>query len=157
IGATFHRCDGDASLATVPIGRPISNTEIYLLSHELTPVPIGVAGEIYIGGAGLALGYLNHADLAAARFLPHPFSEEPGSRLYKTGDVGRYRADGTLEFLGRCDEQLKVRGFRVEPGEIEMLLKKHPAIRDALVMAHQDEAGRRRLVSYVLGRDGPDV
>jgi amino acid adenylation domain-containing protein/non-ribosomal peptide synthase protein (TIGR01720 family) len=157
IGATFHRCDGGASLKSVPIGRPIFNTEIYLLSHELTLVPVGVAGEIYIGGTGLAWGYLNRAGLTAERFLPNPFSEETGSRLYRTGDVGRYRADGSLEFLGRCDEQLKVRGFRIEPGEIETLLKRHPAIRDALVTAHEDDAGRRRLISYVLWHDGAEV
>jgi amino acid adenylation domain-containing protein/non-ribosomal peptide synthase protein (TIGR01720 family) len=157
IGAAFHRCDKGASLKSVPIGRPIANTEIYLLSHELTLVPVGVAGEIYIGGTGLAWGYLNRADLTAVRVLPNPFGEEPGSRLYKTGDVGRYRADGSLEFLGRCDEQLKVRGFRIEPGEIETLLKRHPAIRDALVTAHEDDAGRRRLVSYVLWREGAEV
>ena len=157
IGATFHRCNGEASLKSVPIGRPISNTEIYVLGHELTPVPVGVAGEIYIGGFGLALGYLNHPDLTAERFLSNPFSEERGSRLYKTGDMGRYRADGSLEFLGRCDEQLKVHGFRIEPGEIETLLKRHPAIRDALVMAREDHVGRNRLVSYVLWRDGAEV
>jgi len=157
IGATFHRCDTEVLLKRVPIGRPISNTEIYLLSHELTLVPIGVAGEIYIGGAGLAWGYLNHADLTAERFFPNPFSEEPGSRLYRTGDVGRYRTDGSLEFLGRCDEQLKVRGYRIEPGEIETLLKRHPAIRDALVTAHEDDLGRHRLISYVLWRDHVEV
>jgi len=153
IGATFHRCDNGALLKRVPIGRPISNTEIYLLSHELTLVPIGVAGEIYIGGSGVAWGYLNNADLTAERFLPNPFSEEPGRRLYKTGDVGQYRTDGSLEFLGRCDEQLKVRGYRIEPGEIETLLKKHPAIRDALVTAHEDDVGHHRLIGYVLCQD----
>ena len=157
IGETFYRCERETSLGNVPIGRPIFNTEIYVLSHELTPVPVGVAGEIYIGGFGLAFGYLNHGGLTAEKFLPNPFSEERGSRLYRTGDVGRYRADGNLEFLGRCDEQLKVRGFRIEPGEIENLLKKHSAIRDALVTARDDDAGRRRLVSYVLWRDETEV
>jgi amino acid adenylation domain-containing protein len=113
------------------IGGPIANTQIYLLNHHLRPVPIGVPGELYIGGAGLARGYLHRPELTAERFIPNPFSVELGARLYKTGDLARYRADGNIEFLGRLDYQVKLRGFRIELGEIEAVLAQHPAVRGA--------------------------
>jgi amino acid adenylation domain-containing protein len=135
---------------TIPIGRPIRNTQVYVLDDRLQLAPAGVPGELHIGGDGLARGYLNHSDLTAEKFIPNPFSVEPGSRLYKTNDVGRFLADGNIEFLGRIDDQVKIRGFRVEPGEIEVALGGHPAVRQAVVMAREDTPGDKRLTAYVV-------
>jgi len=135
---------------SVPIGKPIANTQIYILDRHLQPVPIGVPGELCIGGDGLARGYLNRPDLTQEKFIPNPFSPEPNSRLYKTGDLARYLPDGNIEFLGRIDNQVKIRGFRIELSEIEVVLTQHPQVRDAVVIAREDETGIKRLAAYVV-------
>ncbi len=134
----------------VPIGRPISNVEVYVLDGEGRVAPIGVPGELHVGGVGLARGYIGLAELTGAKFIAHPFSTEAGARLYKTGDLVRYRGDGNLEFLGRMDHQVKIRGFRVELGEVEAALVEHPNVRQAVVTARKFSAGDHRLIAHVL-------
>ncbi len=149
IDATYYTCSGRPEVLNVPIGRPIANTRVYVLDGYGNPVPVGVAGELHISGAGLAVGYLNRPELSAEKFVANPF-EGGWSRMYRTGDLVRYRADGNLEFLGRLDEQIKLRGFRIELGEIESELKVQPEVRDAVVMARQEAGGEQRLVAYVV-------
>ncbi|MDJ0719089.1 MAG: amino acid adenylation domain-containing protein, partial [Prochloraceae cyanobacterium] len=134
----------------VHIGRPIDNIETYILDPYLKPVPIGVPGELHLGGVGLARGYLNREDLSQEKFISHPFSDEPGARLYKTGDLVRYLGDGHIEFLGRIDNQIKIRGFRIELGEIEQCLNQNPQVREAVVTAREDESGYKRLAAYIV-------
>jgi amino acid adenylation domain-containing protein len=134
----------------LPIGRPIANTQLYILDNQLNPVPIGVPDELHIGGVGLARGYLNSPDLTQEKFIPNPFSDEPGARLYKTGDLARYLSDGNIEFLGRIDNQVKLRGFRIELGEIEAVLSQHPNVRETVLIAREDQPGNKRLVAYMV-------
>jgi len=133
-----------------PIGKPIANTQIYILDAHLQPVPVGVTGELHISGDGLARGYLNRPELTAEKFIPNPFSGDPKSRLYRTGDLARYLPDGNIEFLGRIDEQVKIRGYRIELGEIETALSQHPVVRRSVVMVREDSPGNKRLVAYVV-------
>ncbi len=150
IDATYWTCAEGETHRTVPIGHPISNTQVYVLDQAQRPVPIGVPGEIYLGGLGIARGYLNHQDLTSESFIPNPFSDEPGSRLFRTGDIARYLPDGILEFLGRRDHQVKLRGFRVELGEIEAGLRQHPQVQEAVVVVQEDRSGDARLVAYLV-------
>ncbi|GAK55073.1 NcpA protein [Candidatus Vecturithrix granuli] len=138
---------------TIPIGRPIGNTQFYILDASFTPTPVGVAGELYIGGAGLARGYFKRPDLTAEKFVPHPLSSVPGERLYKTGDQVRYLPDGNIEFLGRRDDQVKIRGFRIELGEIETALSEYPAIRQAVVVVQGDDLQSKRIAAYLVPQD----
>src|SRR5579863_1588008 len=139
------------------IGRPIANTRIYILDEHLRLVPIGMPGELYIGGAGVGKGYLNRPELTAERFIPDPFSQEPGACLYKTGDLARFLPDGQIAFLGRADQQVKIRGFRIELGEIEAVLNQHPAIQQAVVIVREDAADEKHLVAYTALVPSADV
>jgi amino acid adenylation domain-containing protein len=141
---------GDPSDPLPHIGRPLGNTDVYVLNPRLQPSPIGVPGELYVGGDGLGRGYLRRPELTAERFIPHPFSATPGARLYRTGDLVRYLPDGNLEFVGRVDHQIKIRGLRIELGEIESILGQHPGLREAVVLAREDRPGDRRLVAYIV-------
>ena len=136
----------------IGLGKPIANTAIALLDASLEPVPLGITGELYIGGVGLARGYLGRADLTAEKFIPNPFSKEPGARLYKTGDLARYRSSGDIEFVGRSDNQVKIRGFRIELGEVEVVLAQHPAVKESVVVVQEVTPGVRRLVGYVVSQ-----
>ncbi|MEH2448292.1 MAG: amino acid adenylation domain-containing protein [Nostoc sp.] len=152
IGVTIYEpasCQESQSVYSVPIGRPIANTQVYLLDKHLNPTPFGVPGELYIGGVGIARGYLNRPKLTAEKFIPNPFSEKSGTHLYKTGDLARYLSDGNIELLGRIDDQVKIRGFRIEPGEVESKLSQHAKVREALVVAWEDEQSDKHLVAYV--------
>jgi amino acid adenylation domain-containing protein/FkbM family methyltransferase len=146
--ATLTPCIADGNKP--PIGRPIANVQVYILDRNLQPLPIGVPGELHVGGLSLGRGYLGRPALTAEKFIPNPFSEEPGARLYKTGDLTRYLPDGSIEFLGRTDYQVKVRGYRVELGEIEAVLDEHPAVSKSVVLAREDRPGDKRLTAYLV-------
>jgi amino acid adenylation domain-containing protein len=139
----------ERALTNIPIGKASANNLLYILDKNCEPTPIGIPGELYVGGGGLTRGYLNRPELTAEAFVPNTFSHEPGARLYKTGDLARYLSDGNIEFLGRSDHQVKVRGFRIELAEIEAVLAQHPAVRESAVLAREEVAGEKRLVAYV--------
>jgi amino acid adenylation domain-containing protein len=148
--ASWHRVDrSDVQHGAIPIGRPIANTTLYVLDRTLRPAPVGVPGELFIGGDGVASGYVNRPDLTAERFVPDPFGPAAGARLYRTGDVVRYRTDGVIEFVGRVDNQIKIRGFRIEPGEIECAVGRHPDVTACVVVARTTAAGEKQLIAYV--------
>jgi len=135
---------------TLPLGTPLPNVSIHILDGEGRPVATGEQGELCIGGQGVARGYLNRPDLTTSKFVADPFSTDPGARLYRTGDLARYLPDGTVEFCGRIDDQVKIHGYRIEPGEIDGILREHRGVRDAVVFARATESGDKQLVAYVV-------
>ena len=147
------QCSKTDERQVVPIGRPITNTQTYLLDGRLQPVPVGVAAELHIGGDALGRGYFNRADLTADRFIPNPFSDKAGARLYRTGDICRHLADGAIDYLGRSDHQVKLRGFRIELGEIESTLSQFDSVESCLVVVSEDSSGEQRLVAYFVAKD----
>jgi amino acid adenylation domain-containing protein len=150
VDVTFWACRRGDARPFVPIGRPIANIQIYILDAQLQPAPVGVAGELYIGGIGVARGYLNRPELTAERFIPDPFRSEPGARLYNTGDLARYLPGGEIEYLGRLDHQVKIRGFRIELGEVEAAIRQFPGILETVVVAREDTPGDQRLIAYLV-------
>jgi acyl carrier protein len=149
---TLRRPDGPCT-----IGQPLANTQIYLLDSDIHPVPCGVTGELFISGDGLSRGYLNRPELTEEKFIPNPFSHEPGALMYRTGDLARYLPDGNIEFLGRIDHQVKIRGFRIELGEIEAVLAQYPCVTETVVIAKEDQQGDRILVGYVVLKENSAV
>src|SRR5438270_934155 len=144
----LEQVDSERRSGNSPIGCRIPDLRVYILDSHREPVPVGVVGEMYVGGAGVARGYLNRPELTAQKFFKDPFTDDPNGRMYRTGDLGRWLADGNIEFVGRNDHQVKIRGFRIELGEIEARLAEHPEVREAVVLAREDQPGDKRLVAY---------
>ena len=157
IDVTWWECQGNDGARAIPIGKPIANTQIYLLDSYLQPVPVGVPGELHIGGHNLALGYLNRPELTKEKFIPHPFSSDANAWLFKTCDQARYLPDGNIEFLGRLDYQVKIRGYRIEPGEIEVAIKQHLTVDEVVVVAKEDTPGIHILVAYIVSHPLPSI
>jgi len=153
--ATFALCSNLDGHTPLPLGRRIANSRLYVLDRHGEPVPFGVPGELYIGGIGVARGYLKRPELTAERFLPDPFSQTPGARMYRSGDLVRYLPDGTLEILGRLDHQVKIRGFRIELGEIESVLLSHGSVKKCVVLARKTQNGDNRLIAYMVASEQP--
>jgi len=156
VEVTYWACSPGGQDRTVPLGRPIGNVEIYVLGAGMEPVPVGVLGELHIGGIAVARGYFNRPGLTAEKFIPNPFSDQPGARLYKTGDVARFLPDGNVEFVGRADQQIKIRGYRIELGEIEVALLGHPSVGEAAVVARAVAGGDTRLIAYLVAAQGKE-
>lgn len=154
VDVTYWPCRLNNDVHTVPIGRPVANTQTHILDSSLEPVSIGEIGELYLAGVQLARGYFNRPDLTAERFVPNPLGLEPGSRMYNTGDLARYLPDGNIEFLGRADHQVKIRGNRIELGEIEAVLNQHPVLQETVVVAREDKTGNKRLLAYIVAKKG---
>jgi acyl-CoA synthetase (AMP-forming)/AMP-acid ligase II/acyl carrier protein len=150
VDVTYWSCLRESNSTVVPIGRPVANTQTYILDEQLNPVPVGVAGELHLGGVQIGLGYHNRPDLTKEKFIPDPFTPDPLRRLYKTGDLARYLPSGDIEYLGRLDYQVKLRGFRIELGEIESVLSQHPSVREAVVVAREVRSGDKQLVAYLV-------
>jgi len=150
VDVTYWACERESKRQIVPIGRPIANMQMYLLDEHLNRVPVGVSGELYIGGIGLGRGYLHRRELTAEKFIASPFDHKPGARLYKTGDIARYLSDGSIEYLGRNDHQVKIRGFRIELGEIEAVLGTHPAVHECVVVVQADASGNKYIIAYIV-------
>jgi acyl-coenzyme A synthetase/AMP-(fatty) acid ligase/acyl carrier protein len=157
VDVTYWPCQRDNALQIVPIGYPVANTQMYILDPQLQPVPIGVSGELHIGGVQVARGYRNRPELTAEKFVPDPFSAEPGARLYKTGDLARYLTNGAIEYIGRTDFQVKIRGLRIELGEIESLVAEYGGVSQSLVILREDQPGDKRLIAYLVGKPGQTV
>ncbi len=157
IDVTFWQCQKHSPWQTVPIGQPISNIQIYILDSHLQPVPVGIPGELHIGGAGLARGYWNRPELTAEKFIPNPFANQPNQHLYKTGDLVRYLPDGNIEYLSRIDHQVKIRGFRIEVGEIEAVLNQHPDVQTNIIVVREDEPNLKRLVAYIVPNSDTEI
>jgi amino acid adenylation domain-containing protein len=157
VDVTYWPCRRHSEVRSVPIGRPVANTQIYILDRRMRPVPVGVPGELHIGGIQVARGYVNRPDLTAEKFIPDPFSAEPGAHLYKTGDLCKFLPDGAIDYLGRLDFQVKIRGLRIEIGEIESVLSQHPDVREVVVVAREDTPGAKRLVAYFVSSKSSNV
>jgi amino acid adenylation domain-containing protein len=157
VDVTAWTCQPTREQPSVPIGQPIANTQIYLLDKHMQPVPVGVPGELYIGGMGLARGYLKQARQTAEKFVPHPFSAEPGERIYRTGDLARYRPDGSIDYLGRLDFQVKLRGQRIELGEIESVLQQYEAVQQGVVLVREESQGDKWLIAYIVVTSGKEL
>src|SRR6185503_12443344 len=157
VDVTYWKCSRQREGRMIPIGRPMDNVKMYIIDKHLRAVPVGVNGELHIGGVAVMRGYHNRPELTAEKLVPNPYAEKDGERLYKTGDLCRYREDGEIEFLGRIDHQVKIRGFRIELGEIEAAITEQEKVKEAVVVVREEAGGDKRLVAYVVGEGEVEV